>query len=468
MRGLVLFPLAQLNAALVAVGQNPVKDKTTAIAHLTELINRGLISFDDIKNTQPLTGATFSPTPVVQADPRVDHLTSELVSVTKLMHSALNEVSDIRRKTQTLQGVDYDKVNESIRSTIADLFDQFKEAHPPHQFPTVAADVAKAFPKTRREEAQNVFDGDLFYRDDEGNLIDFSTLEVEVWDDPAAPALVSDYVFDPASLHQTLIALSGALPDNTWLGGERGTGKTEFVTQIAARLKRKLVRINFEEGLESSSFIGANTIENGDVVWKAGTLTQAIQHAGAIILLDEVGFARPQNISKLHAVTEHSVHRALEITETGKLVPVATGVVFFAADNSTGHGDESGNFAGVREQNSAFLDRFSYTLRFNYLPEDQEVALITKRTGLNGDATRSLVRFANIARSKARLGLLTQPPSLRQMFAWARAIKGGMPVGKAFNNAIVNKFPSECEAELRGIFAASIDSAKLKSYLGVQ
>jgi MoxR-like ATPase len=228
------------------------------------------------------------------------------------------------------------------------------------------------------------------------------------------------------------------------------------------------VRINFDEGLESSAFIGANTIENGDVVWKAGTLTQAIQYAGSIILLDEVGFARPQNISKLHAVTERSVHRALEITETGELIPVATGVVFFAADNSTGHGDESGNFAGVREQNSAFLDRFSYTLRFNYLPEDQEVDLITKRTGLNGDATRSLVKFANTARSKARLGLLTQPPSLRQMFAWARAIKGGMPVGKAFNNAIVNKFPSECEAELRGIFAASIDAEKLKSYLGVK
>jgi hypothetical protein len=57
---------------------------------------------------------------------------------------------------------------------------------------------------------------------------------------------------------------------------------------------------------------------------------------------------------------------------------------------------------------------------------------------------------------------------LRQIFAWAAAIKGGLPVSVAFNNAIVNKFPSECEAELRGIFSASIDSAQLKSYLGVQ
>jgi cobaltochelatase CobS len=459
MRGLVLFPLPQLNAALVAVGQKPVENKTTAIAQLETLVNSGLISFDQIKNIAPLP-------PISAVDPRIDQIVNDLSSVKRLVHSGLNEVSDIRRKTQSLQGVDYSKVNDSIRSTVADLFDQFKQTA--HQFPVQAAAVAKAFPKTRREEAQHVFDGDLFYNDDEGNLIDFSAFEVEVWDDPAAPALVTDYVFNPAALHQTLIALSTTLPHNTWLGGERGTGKTEFVTQIAARLKRKLFRINFDEGLERSEFIGSNTIENGNVVWKAGTLTQAIQYAGSIILLDEVGFARAQNISPLHAVTERSVHRALVIAETGERIPVSTGVVFFAADNSTGHGDESGNFAGVREQNSAFLDRFSYTLRFNYLPEDQEVDLITKRTGLNADATRSLVKFANVARAKARLGLLTQPPSLRQIFAWAAAIKGGLPVSVAFNNAIVNKFPSECEAELRGIFSASIDSAQLKSYLGVQ
>jgi len=201
------------------------------------------------------------------------------------------------------------------------------------------------------------------------------------------------------------------------------------------------------------------------VVWKAGTLTQAIRHAGSIILLDEVGFARAQNISPLHAVTERTIHRALVIAETGERIPVSTGVVFFAADNSAGHGDESGNFAGVREQNSAFLDRFSYTLRFEYLCEDDEVDLITKRTGLRADATRSLVKFANVARAKARAGLLTQPPSLRQLFAWASAVQEGMPVGLAFNNSIVHKFPADCEAELRGAYAASIDSAQLKSYL---
>jgi hypothetical protein len=81
------------------------------------------------------------------------------------------------------------------------------------------------------------------------------------------------------------------------------------------------------------------------------------------------------------------------------------------------------------------------------------------------DATEILVKFANVAREKARAGLLTQPPSLRQLFAWARAIQKGIPIGVSFDSAIVNKFPADCESELRGIFSATIDVANLKSFL---
>ena len=137
-------------------------------------------------------------------------------------------------------------------------------------------------------------------------------------------------------------------------------------------------------------------------------------------------------------------------------------VVFFGADNSNGFGDSSGNFAGVRDQNTAFLDRFSFTLRFEYLPQDQEVDLVSKRTGLSVASSEIIVKFANVAREKARAGLLTQPPSLRQLFAFARAVRKGLPVSVAFENAIVNKFPQDCEAELRGVFSATVDVANFK------
>jgi MoxR-like ATPase len=119
----------------------------------------------------------------------------------------------------------------------------------------------------------------------------------------------------------------------------------------------------------------------------------------------------------------------------------------------------------VREQNSAFIDRFSYTLEFNYLPPVAETRLIHSRTGLNIDAVGMMVGFANLAREKARAGILTQPPSIRQLFAWARSVAKGLPVSTAFKHAVVNKFPAECASELEGAYAASIDENRLQQYL---
>jgi MoxR-like ATPase len=341
------------------------------------------------------------------------------------------------------------------------LFDKFRKVTPKEEL-TV---IANAIPKCERKRVRDVFVGQVLSYQHQGETVDFSDYFVDVWNDPDAPARVDDYVFNPQHLHQALIALDDPLPDNVWLAGERGTGKTEFVAQVASRLGRRLFRVNFDEAIERAEFIGGNTIKDGNVVWKEGIITQAIQHTGAIILLDEIGFARAQNLAVLHALCERSPHRSIVIAETGVRIPVASHVVFFGADNSNGHGDTSGNFAGVRDQNTAFLDRFSFTLRFEYLPQDDEIALVTNRTGLPYDASKILVTFANTAREKARAGLLTQPPSLRQLFAWARAIQKGVPVAIAFENAIVNKFPQDCESELRGIFSATIDTAQLKSYL---
>ena len=460
---LALFSIHQLNAVLQHFGQPAQRSKTLAVAHLEGILNQGLVTMDRVKDIA-LQATTVSAPQAPNVDVQgilvqLDDQSAGLAEVRRLAAKIEDQVKQLSRP----EAVDYSKIGRMVNQSVSDLISPLVQK--PDQFSAEIQAVAQAFPAVRTVKASEIFPGRLSYIDDDFQSVDFGDFMVDVWDDPAAPAIVDDYIFNPAALHQTLIALTNLLPHNTWLGGERGTGKTEFVTQVAARLKRKLYRINFDEGLERSEFIGSNTIENGNVVWKPGTLAQAIQYPGAIILLDEVGFARAQNISPLHAVTERSPHRALVIAETGERIPVAVGVAFFAADNSTGHGDDSGNFAGVREQNSAFLDRFSFTIKFDYLPKSDEVDLIVSRTGLDAKVAEILVDFANTARKKAKAGLLTQPPSLRQLFAWAAAVKDGMPVATAFKNAVLHKFPADCEAELRGIYSAMIDSGKMKEYL---
>ena len=479
-----LLPLNQLNAAILHCGGVPYEVKETAVDTVCTLLARGAITLDQINHLPPHVAASsvagaVDPATIQKINDATAHIAdaanrstlalTEVRGLSSKVEGRLNDldlriaakVDEFSKQVASISRPDPSLIVAEINAAVSKAFGEFKKEVPVAKLEQVAAQLGKFEVKTAGE----VFGEPVCQYGQDNDWIDFRSLPVSVWNDPAAPQIVDDYVFNAAHLHQALIALDGSLPDNVWLAGERGTGKTEFVTQLAARLQRRLFRINFDEALERADFIGGNSIENGSVVWQEGIVTQAIQYAGAIVLLDEIGFARAQSLATLHALCEHSPHRSITIAETGKRIPVASHVVFFCADNSNGHGDHSGNFAGVREQNTAFLDRFSFTLRFEYLDSVSETDLIVKRTGLSHGAASIIVQFANVARQKARGGLLTQPPSLRQLFAFARAVKKGLPVRTAFTNSIVNKFPAECEAELVGVFTSQVNEQEFKQAL---
>ena len=484
MKELSLVPLGVLNTVLAQQNLPQTTTKSSAVAQVADLINRGVVTLDHVKaqKSTQLSGVSADvQQSIVEAVTKagvslhqaevlresVDKtLDAVFIQTTKLDKSFDELSARLNAKVDAVETPDAKAIQSAVSVEVSKLFDSFRKSTPKSKI----EEIAQSIPSITRKLVRDVFvNCDLCY-DFDGEHIDFSNMEVGVWNDPDTPELVDDFIFDPRNLHQTLCALDDSLPDNVWLAGERSTGKSEFVNQVANRLGRRLFRINFDEAMERAEFIGADKIKANDkgvneCVFVEGVVSKAIQHAGAIVLFDELGFARAQSIATLHAPTERSKQRAIVIADSGLRIPVASHVVFFCADNSNGHGDSTGNFAGVRDQNTAFIDRFSYTLQFNYLPPEKETALISKRTGLPIDATEVLVKFANVAREKARAGILTQPPSLRSLFAWARAITKGIPVGLAFNNAIVNKFPADCEAELRGIFSATIDVANLKSFL---
>lgn len=461
---LAMISLNRLNGVLEHYGLLTQGIKGDAMISVYDsIIKPGLMTIDEIK-----TGNHYAP----HATPPADDLSAKIGDINtsilntktslQILEARLDKVSmdvrsevaqagnQIERVVSRLDGLEAKSFSTEIHAAVSQAFDAFKQ----HVEPERLQEIAETLPTFRIGQACDVFP-DTEYVDGE-KVIDFGDLTVLLWDDPNAPEIVDDYVFDPAHLHQALIALDDPLPDNVWLAGERGTGKTEFVTQIAARLGRRLFRVNFDEAIERADFIGSNTIKDGNVVWQAGVIAQAIQHPGALVLLDEVGFARAQSIAVLHSVCERSPNRSIVVPETGERIKVAAYVSFFAADNSNGHGDASGNFAGVRDQNTAFLDRFGFTLSFQYLPANKESLLIQKRTGVDSIVADQLVDFAKVAREKASAGLLTQPPSLRQLFAWARALNRKMPVRKSFENAILNKYPEDCHAELLGVYSAVI------------
>ena len=452
--------LARLNAALQLIGVDRVTDKALAVPILVDAVERRMLTVDDIKSA---TAVLAAPVAVEVGGDEVIKLRSELRLGLDLLKSKVDaDRSNLSRDMAILAAELKDApvdVDSAVRVAVASILAPFQATATPEVLAAVVASVPAG-----KVRAAMLFD--VCHYEVDGERVDFSDMEVCVWADPDAPKRLDDYVFNPRFLHESLVAIHQALPLNSWLAGERGTGKTEFVTQLASRLGRKLYRINFDEAIERLDFIGGNIVDAGSVVWKAGVLAQAMQHAGALILLDEISFARAQSIAVLQSICEPSVHRGVMINETGQRIPVHPSVAFFCADNTNGYGDASGNFTGTRDQNSAFIDRFSYTFEFQYLPAADEANLIHKRTGITLNAAQVIVKFARVAREKSKSGMLTQPPSLRQLFAWAAAVQDGIPVKNAFESAVVRKYPADCAAELWAVSTTTVDIPNFKLRLG--
>jgi MoxR-like ATPase len=288
-----------------------------------------------------------------------------------------------------------------------------------------------------------------------------ASLTVEVWNDPAAPALDPLYKFEPEQLSSAVSAIKRGR--NVWLAGPAGTGKTEFVKNVCAGLGRAFVRVSFDSGAERYEFIGGERVKNGSTVYQQGVVLRGMTRPGAVVLLDEVSFARPEYLSALHAVLEPE--GCVTIPETGEIVRKAPGVVFFAADNSNGRGDFSGMYVGVREMNVAFVNRFAKTLVFSYLDQSVEAKVIAGRAGCTQQLGEVIVNFLTVCRQAGDQAQLDHVPTLREAFYLAEALTDGQAPRKAFEECMVNRASPESQEVLQQLWRANVSDYAISEAL---
>jgi MoxR-like ATPase len=335
----------------------------------------------------------------------------------------------------------------------------------------VLTDLAQNTGTFKLVKVRDIFNKDEYTYNYKDELIDFGDNEVQLFNDinsPNFPVADPNYIFQPKVLHQALNCIRKKLPIPVWLSGQKGTGKTSFVEQLANRLGRQFFRINMRENIDEQ-IIGGRTTDDQDsskIVFKEGDFLRAVQISGAFVGLDEFSFIRPQLSCLFQPTLETNGNgvRAISVSEECLRVVFSDYVGIFAMDNTTGLGDDSGNYVGVKGQNEALLDRFGKTLLVDYLPFAEEVKLLQKRVAVSKQIAESIVSFAKTSRQKAKDGLLNSPVSLRQLLAWAEGVKDGEPVGLAFESCVLNKFPSDAHSELLAVYEVEIDENDFKKF----
>ncbi|AMM86556.1 cobaltochelatase subunit CobS [Martelella sp. AD-3] len=263
-------------------------------------------------------------------------------------------------------------------------------------------------------------------------------------DDPYVPDIDPDYLFD----RDTTLAILAGFAHNrrVMVSGYHGTGKSTHIEQVAARLKWPCVRVNLDSHVSRIDLVGKDAIVVRDGLqvteFKDGILPWAYQHNVALVF-DEYDAGRPDVMFVIQRVLESSGR--LTLLDQSRVISPHPAFRLFATANTVGLGDTTGLYHGTQQINQAQMDRWSLVTTLNYLPHEQEVAIILAKVksfaaSEEGRETISnMVRVADLTRSAFVNGDLSTVMSPRTVINWAENAEIFGDVGFAFRVTFLNK-----------------------------
>lgn len=278
---------------------------------------------------------------------------------------------------------------------------------------------------------------DLFKIDTDWMVPAFSEIGEHV------PEIDPAYRFD----HDTTLAILAGFAHNrrVMVQGYHGTGKSTHIEQIAARLRWPCVRVNLDSHISRIDLIGKDAIvirEGMQITeYREGILPWALQHACALVF-DEYDAGRADVMFVIQRVLE--VEGKLTLLDQNRVIRPHPAFRLFATANTVGLGDTTGLYHGTQQINQGQMDRWNIVATLNYLPEQEEVAIVqAKVPAFAGSDKRkkvaAMVALANLTRQSFINGDIATVMSPRTVITWAENCNIFGDCATAFRLSFLNK-----------------------------
>lgn len=261
--------------------------------------------------------------------------------------------------------------------------------------------------------------------------------------DDHVPDIDSAYRFNP---DVTLAILAGFSRDRrVMVQGLHGTGKSTHVEQVAARLNWPCVRVNLDGHISRLDLVGKDTIvirEGLQVTeFQEGIVPWALQRPVALIF-DEYDAGRPDVMFVIQRILERDGQFTL--LDQNRVIRPHPFFRLFATSNTVGLGNLSGMYHGTQVLNHAQIDRWNIVATLNYLPHQEEVAIVLARVP-EKDSERgrrliaSMVEVAALTRKGFAAGDISTLMSPRTVITWAENCEIFRNPALAFRLSFLNK-----------------------------
>ena len=271
--------------------------------------------------------------------------------------------------------------------------------------------------------------------------------------DDHVPEIDTAYRFNP---DVTLAILAGFVRDRrVMVQGLHGTGKSTHIEQVAARLNWPCVRVNLDGHISRLDLVGKDAVvlRDGQQVteFQEGIIPWSLQRPVALVF-DEYDAGRPDVMFVIQRILERD--GKFTLMDQNKVISPHAYFRLFATANTVGLGNLNGLYHGAQRLNHAQIDRWNIVASLNYLPRDEEIAIVLARVpSLADDAGRTLVSkmvaVAELTRKGFAAGDVSTLMSPRTVITWAENVE----IFKDPALAFVLSFGNKCDDAERRVVA---------------
>ena len=271
--------------------------------------------------------------------------------------------------------------------------------------------------------------------------------------DDHVPEVDSVYRFNP---DVTLAILAGFTRNRrVMVQGLHGTGKSTHLEQVAARLNWPCVRVNLDGHISRLDLVGKDAIVLRDGLqvteFQEGIVPWALQRPVALVF-DEYDAGRPDVMFVIQRILERD--GKFTLLDQNRVIRPHPSFRLFATSNTVGLGNLTGIYHGTQLLNQGQIDRWNIVATLNYLPADEELAIVLARVpGKNNERGRGLVRsmvaVAELTRKGFAAGDISLLMSPRTVITWAENCEIFRNPALAFRLSFLNK----CDESERAIVA---------------
>jgi cobaltochelatase CobS len=262
--------------------------------------------------------------------------------------------------------------------------------------------------------------------------------------DDHVPEIDEVYRFNP---EVTLALLAGFTRNRrVMVQGLHGTGKSTHIEQVAARLNWPCVRVNLDAHISRLDLVGKDAVvlRDGKQVteFQEGIVPWSLQRPVALVF-DEYDAGRPDVMFVIQRVLERD--GKFTLMDQNKVIRPHPYFRLFATSNTVGLGNLNGLYHGVQRLNHAQIDRWNIVATLNFLPREEEIAIVLARVPGNAASEQgrklvdAMVAVAELTRKGFAVGDLSTLMSPRTVITWAENCEIFRDPALAFRLSFLNK-----------------------------